>query len=292
MAKKSILVASVFGLFSFAMVGLTGDESAVTNASTQPMKLAAYEGLYDGARGAEIVVFGILNQEKKPGDDTNPFLFEFKVPYLLSFLANRSFDSFVPGINDLVFGNEKEGIVGIDKKIERGKLAVADLAVYKDAKKAGDGAAVDAALAKFEQNKDFLGYGYLTNAEDGVPPVPLTFYSFHIMIFLSLFFGFICIAYLIYGMKDTIEEKRWLLPLGVASFFLAMIASQAGWVVAEVGRQPWAIQDMLPVGVATSNLAKGNVMITFWMFAGLFTLLLLAEIKIMLRQIKKGPEGV
>jgi cytochrome d ubiquinol oxidase subunit I len=71
-----------------------------------------------------------------------------------------------------------------------------------------------------------------------------------------------------------------------------MIASQAGWIVAELGRQPWAIQDMLPVGAATSNLAKGNVMTTFWMFAILFTLLLLAEIKIMLNQIKKGPEGV
>ncbi|NNK97291.1 MAG: cytochrome ubiquinol oxidase subunit I [Desulfobacterales bacterium] len=292
MAKKSILVASVFGLFSFAFVGMTGDESAFANASTQPMKLAAYEGLYDGKRGADIVVFGILNPDKQPADEKSPFLFEFKVPYLLSFLANRSFDSFVPGINDLAFGNDKEGIVGIGKKIERGKLAVGDLAAYKDAKKAGDGVAVEAALAKFEQNKDFLGYGYLSKPEDGIPPVQMTFYSFHIMIFLSLFFGFICIAYLIYGMKDTIEEKRWLLPLGVASFFLAMIASQAGWVVAEVGRQPWAIQDMLPVGVATSNLAKGNVMTTFWMFAVLFTLLLLAEIKIMLRQINKGPEGV
>ena len=70
-----------------------------------------------------------------------------------------------------------------------------------------------------------------------------------------------------------------------------MIASQAGWIVAEVGRQPWAIQNMLPVGVATSNLDAGNVMTTFWMFAILFTLLLLAEIRIMLNQIKKGPEG-
>jgi len=111
------------------------------------------------------------------------------------------------------------------------------------------------------------------------------------MVFLAVYFGLICLAYLVYGIKDTIEQKRWLLPLGILSFFLALVASQAGWVVAEVGRQPWAIQDMLPVTVATSNIGKGNVMATFWMFAGLFTLLLLAEIKIMLRQINKGPEG-
>ncbi len=291
MAKRSILVAAVFGLLSFFYVGLTGDESAYTNASTQPMKLAAYEGLYDGERQADIVALGVLNPAKQPGDDRQPFLFEIKIPYLLSLLANRSIDSFVPGINDLVYGNEAEGIIGIDKKIERGRIAIADLAAYKEAKAADDQAAAAAALARFEQNSEFLGHGYLEKPEDGVPPVQTSFYSFHIMVFLIAFFGFICAAYLYYTMKDTIEQKRWLLPLGVASFFVAMLASQAGWVTAEVGRQPWAIQDLLPVGAATSNLATGNVIATFWIFAGLFTLLLLAEIKIMLNQIKKGPEG-
>ncbi len=291
MAKKSILVAAVFGLFSFAYVALTGDESAYSNASTQPMKLAAYEGLYDGERKADIVAFGILNPEKQPGDDQQPFLYEFKIPYMLSFLANRSIDSFVPGINDIVYGNEEEGIVGMGEKMALGKKALADLTAYKDAKKSGDGVGAETALINFRENQGYLGYGYLDKPEDAVPSVQTTFYAFHIMVFLAVFFGFICIAYLYYGVKDTIEQKRWLLPLGILSFFLAMIASQAGWVVAEVGRQPWAIQDMLPVSVATSNIGKGNVMATFWMFAGLFTVLLLAEIKIMLGQIKKGPEG-
>jgi len=291
MAKKSILVAAVFGLFSFAYVGLTGDESAYSNADTQPMKLAAYEGLYDGERAAGIVAIGVLNPAKKVGDNEKTFLFDIHIPYLLSLLANRSIDSFVPGINDLVYGNKDEGLVGVDAKMVRGKEALADLTSYKEARKAGDNAAAEVALAKFNVNQDFLGYGYLEKPEDAVPPVQMSFYAFHIMVFLALYFGFICVAYLIYGVKDTIEQKRWLLPLGILSFFLAMVASQAGWIVAEVGRQPWAIQDMLPVGVATSNIGKGNVMTTFWMFAGLFTLLLLAEIKIMLRLIKKGPEG-
>ncbi|RZW18417.1 MAG: cytochrome ubiquinol oxidase subunit I, partial [Desulfobulbaceae bacterium] len=182
-------------------------------------------------------------------------------------------------------------IVGYDVKIKRGKQAITDLSAYKDAKKAGDAAAAEVSLARFIENKDYMGFGYLEKPEDGVPPVQMSYYSFHIMVYLAVFFGFLCLAYLVYGIKDTIEQKRWLLPLGVISFFLAMIASQAGWIVAEVGRQPWAIQNMLPVGAATSNLDAGNVMTTFWMFAGLFTLLLLAEIKIMLNQIKKGPEG-
>jgi cytochrome d ubiquinol oxidase subunit I len=197
----------------------------------------------------------------------------------------------VPGINDLVFGNEKEGIEGVGAKMERGTAAFNDLNAFKDARAAGDTAAADAALASFRQNEDYLGYAYLEKPEDAVPPVQTTYYSFHIMVYYSLFAAFIFLAYLAFTMKDTITEKRWLLPLGIASFFLAMVASQAGWATAEVGRQPWAIFGMLPVGVATSNLDTWNVIVTFWMFAGLFTLLLLAEIKIMLWQIKKGPEG-
>ena len=115
MATRSILVASVFGLFSFAYLGLTGDESAYSNAYTQPMKLAAYEGLFDGEHGADLVAFGILNPAVLPGSDEDPFLFSVKIPAMLSLLANRSADSFVPGINDLVYGNEAEGIVGVDE---------------------------------------------------------------------------------------------------------------------------------------------------------------------------------
>jgi cytochrome d ubiquinol oxidase subunit I len=292
MAKRSIIVASVFGLISFLYAGLTGDESAYNNAKIQPMKLAAYEGLYDGERGADLVAFGILNPDKVVGDDQDPFLFEIAIPKGLSLLGMREFNAYIPGVNDLLYGNESENLMGIDKKIELGKVAITDLKAFKDYSTAGDETAAMAALVKFEQNQDFLGYGYLDKPEDAVPSVQMSYYSFHIMVYLTVFLGLICLAYLVYGIKDTIEEKRWLLPFGVLSFFLAMIASQAGWIVAEVGRQPWAIQDMLPVGVATSNLAAGNVMTTFWIFAGLFTLLLLAEIKIMFNQIKKGPEGV
>jgi cytochrome d ubiquinol oxidase subunit I len=291
MAKRSIIVASVFGLISFLYSGLTGDESAYNNGRIQPMKMAAYEGLFKGSRGAELVAFGIMNPDKKVGDEQDPFLFEVAIPKGLSLLGKRDINAFIPGINDLLYGNDSENLVGYDKKIELGKAAITDLLAFKEARKAGDDATAQAALTKFEENQDFLGFGYLERPEEAVPPVQISYYAFHIMVYLAVFFGLICVAYLVYGLKDTIEEKRWLLPFGVLSFFLAMIASQAGWVVAEVGRQPWAIQNMLPVSAATSNLATGNVMTTFMMFAGLFTLLLLAEVKIMLNQINKGPEG-
>ena len=118
------------------------------------------------------------------------------------------------------------------------------------------------------------------------------FYSFHIMVILGSFFPVLFLAYLFYTFKGRIAEVRWLLPVGISSYFLGLVAQQMGWIVAEVGRQPWAIQGLLPVKVATTNLAVGHVQATFFMFLGLFTLLLIAEIKIMLKQISIGPEGL
>jgi len=289
-AKKSILVASLFGLLSSIMVGFTGDEAAYANAKNQPMKLAAFEGLYDGQESAGLVAAGILNPEKLPGDDANPFLYEIKIPGLLSLLANREHGSFVPGINDLVYGNREHGIMGVDKKIEKGKIAVELLSQYKTAKKEKNETRAKIALANFKKYEKFLGFGYLQNPEEAVPPIGLTFYSFHIMVALGALFPIIFLLYLYYTYKDSISEKKWLLRSGLFAVFLGYIASQAGWIVAEVGRQPWTIQNILPVSVARSNLTTGTVQTTFFLFLFLFTVLLVAEIRIMLKQIQIGPE--
>lgn len=292
MAKKSIIIASVFGVFSWGMTAVTGDQSAVVNAETQPMKLATYEGLYKGTKNAGLVAFGVLNHDKVPGDAEEPFRFEIKIPSLLSLLAKHDANAFVPGIEDLVWGNEAENIVGVDAKMERGKQAIQDLAAYKKAVDEKDSQNAELYLTRFNVNSDYLGYGYLSDPLDGVPPVETTFYTFHIMVIFAAFFLLIFVAYLYFSMKNTIEKKKLLLRVGFFSFFLAMIASQSGWIVAEVGRQPWIIQDMMPVHIGASNISAGNVQTTFFMFAVVFTLLLLAEITIMVKQIKKGPEGV
>jgi len=197
----------------------------------------------------------------------------------------------VPGIKDLVYGNEKENIMGASEKIKKGKAALEQLALYKKAKKSGDNAGAEATLTVFNQNKDYLGFGYLNAPEEAVPPVPLVYYAFHIMVALGGLFPIIFLLYLFFTLKGTIIHQKWLLALGVISVFLGFVASQCGWIVAEVGRQPWAIQDLLPVTVARSNLTAGTVQTTFFMFLAIFTLLLIAEIRIMLKQIQIGPEG-
>jgi len=292
MAKKSIIVASVFGLLSCLFTAFTGDESAYNNGNYQPMKLAAYEGLFDGKKGADIVALGVLTSGKRVGDGKEPFAFEVSIPKGLSILAKRELNAFVPGINDLVYGNEAEGIMPVAEKMEKGRAAITDLAAIHEAVKAGDEQEKAEALARFKVNQDYLGFGYLDTPEETVPPVATTYYSFHVMVYLGTFFILLLLLYLYFSYKDTLEDKIWLLVLGFCSFFLALTASEFGWVVAEVGRQPWAIQDMMPVKVATTNIAAGHVKATFFMFFVLFAVLLIAEIKIMLKQIKIGPEGV
>jgi len=290
MAKKSIIVASVFGLLSSSYVAFTGDESAYEVAQKQPMKLAAIEGLYKGETKAGIVAAGILNPDKKPGDSQDPFLLQVKIPYLLSLLANRSLNSFVPGIDDLVYGNEEHQIEGAASKMVKGKQAINDLGAFKQAKKDNNSQQADISLEKFRENQEYMGYGYLNSPEEAVPPVAIPYYAFHIMVSLGTLFPLLFAAFLFYGIKDSLTQQKWLLPLGLVSGLLGLIAQQSGWIVAEVGRQPWAINGLLPVKVSTTNLAATNVQITFFMFLGLFTILLAAEITIMLKQISIGPE--
>ncbi len=290
MAKRSIIVASVFGLIASIFVAFTGDESAYNVAQKQPMKLAAIEGLYQGDTNCALCAVGILNPDQKPGQTSDPYLFAIKLPGALSFLATRTFDGFVPGINDLVYGNPEQGVVGVTDKVDSGRIAVEQLALYKGARKEANDQVAETALATFKEHEANLGYGFLQSPEEAIPPVALSFYSFRVMVGLGTYFPILFILMLVFTLRETIENKRWLLGLGVISLFLGYLASEAGWVVAEVGRQPWAIQGLLPVSVARSNLTTATVAGTFFMFLFLFTILLIAEIRIMLKQISIGPE--
>lgn len=291
-AKRSMIVAASFGLLTSIFLLVTGDESAYQVAQHQPTKLAAMEGLYDGQSRAGIVAIGQLNTEKEIGDGKDEFVWSIEVPYALSFLGYRNVNAFVPGIDDLVAGNKSLGIESAASKIQKGKVAINALKDYKEAKKNGNIEQAKESLNLFRANQCYLGYGYLKNPKDIIPPVGLSFYSFHIMVGLGSWFLILFFFVLYFSMIGKIDTKKFLLRASIWSIPLGYVAGEAGWIVAEVGRQPWAIQEMLPTGVATSSIDEVSVMITLGLFAIVFTSLLIAEIKIMLKQIKVGPEGV
>ncbi len=287
-AKKSLIIGASFGLIASLFLVFTGDASAKAVALTQPAKLAAMEGIYDGKKGEGIVAFGILNLDKKIGDKKEPFLFKIEIPKLLSLLSYHDANAFVAGVDDLVYGNNKEGIKSASSKIQKGKIAIDALKKYKKAKANGDRKSAKEALNRFRKYEKYFGYGYLNNPKEIIPPVALTFYSFHIMVGLGFCFVLLFLFVLYFAMRGKIESKKWLLQLAIFTIPLGYLAQELGWVVAEVGRQPWAIEGMLPVKMASSHVSVGAVQFTFWLFAFIFTLLLIAEVGIMSKQIKIG----
>ncbi len=287
-AKRSLVVAASFGFICSIFLFFSGDESAYRVTQTQPMKLAAMEGLYKGENRAGIVAFGILNPKKTIDNDESVFVFDIQIPYALSILGNRDPNSFVPGITDLVLGNESKGIRPLQERIDNGKLAISALKEYKVAKDLGDSTAMEFNRLRLESNFKDFGYGYLQKPSDAIPPVAITFYSFHLMVALGSLFFVLFIVVLYLSMANDIERFRKILWVCVLCIPLGFIAAEAGWIVAEVGRQPWAIQDLMPVGIAATNLGSVNVKISFFLFLILFTALLIAELKIMISAIKKG----
>ena len=291
-ARSSLKVGAWVGLIGIVLTMATGDGSAVQVAKVQPMKLAAMEGLYDGKVGQDLVGFGIVNPDKKSGDDQQAIYAEVAIPYGLSLLANHDANSFVPGINDLIEGHaltpagDTINTVSYAERIEMGKAARRALYDYNEAAKIGDEPAMEDALARIDANYKYFGYGYLDTPEDAVPPVAITFYAFRIMVMIGgylLLFFLLAIAATTWKLKWL--EKPWLHWVGIVSIPLVWICSQAGWVVAEVGRQPWVIQDLMPTNAAISEISAGSVQLTFWIFAILFTAMLVAELSIMFRYI-------
>ena len=134
----------------------------------------------------------------------------------------------------------------------------------------------------------YFGYGYVEKEEQVIPNIPLTFWAFRLMAGLGAFFilFFAVLTFIVY--RRDVTRHRWLLIAGLCTLPLGYIATESGWVLAEMGRQPWTIQDMLPTWAAVSDVPSASIATTFFLFLALFTTLLVVEISILTKQIKKG----
>ena len=276
-AIASIKTAALVGIVGTLAVMFSGDGSGIHAAKYQPMKLAAAEGLEDGGPRAP---FSIV-----PG---------LEIPGMLSILATHDINGYVPGINDLLNGYVDENGVehlSADAKISKGTVALAAFKSYRSLKDNDPEAAAEARKV-LEENIDCFGYGYIEKPEDLIPNVPLVYWSFRIMVGLGGFLMLLMVLVLFFGWKGKLENMKWLQWVALLSIPLVYLAGQAGWVVAEAGRQPWAIDGLLPVSAAVSSLSAGAVRTTFFIFIAVFTLFLAIELRILFKAIKKGPEAV
>ena len=292
MARQSIKIASVVGIVASVLTMATGDFSAVKVAETQPMKLAAMEALYDGGEGVALTAVAAVNPFEQPdyakGGEAP---LRIAIPNGLSLLATHKADGYVPGVNDLLNGYTRaDGTreLSAEEKMERGRRAISTLAEYRKLKAAdANDKRLPEIAEQLKQDMPYFGYGYIKDRAELVPYIPVNFYAFRVMVGVGtlLMLFFLVIGHIAWR-KDITAKYRWLYIAALVMLPLTYLASEAGWIVAELGRQPWAIQDMLPTVAAVSDLKSGSVAFTFFLFLVLFTVLLVAEVSIMCRVIR------
>ena len=276
-ALASIRVAASVGIIGTVVLMLSGDGSGIQAAKYQPMKLAAAEGLEEGGEGAPFCIV--------PG---------LEIPNMLSILATHDVNGYVPGINNILEGyTDSEGVTHLsaEEQIARGKLALDAFREYRQLKDTNPEAALEARKV-LEENIQYFGYGYINSPEELIPPVGLIYWAFRVMVGLGGFLLVLMILVLWAERKGKLTGMKWLQWVALWSIPLVYLAGQAGWIVAEVGRQPWVIQGLLPTKAAVSSVSVGAVQTTFFLFVAIFTLFLAIEIRIMLKAIKEGPKGV
>lgn len=287
-AKRSMTIAIVFALCAMGGSGLSGDLSALAVTEHQPAKLAAMEAEYETQEPpASWSILALPNEEAMDN------YFSIRIPALLGIIATHSLDTPVQGMRDIVANNEQ--------RVRRGLIANRALTEMR----AGN---VTPELQKtFNLYKKDLGYGLLlvehaqdplnpTEAEikvaarHSVPPVFITYYAFRVMMGIVGLLGLLALAagfFLWY--KRDLHTRTLILKGLVLAIPLPFIACEAGWLIAEIGRQPWAIQDILPTFLATSTLSPTDVGISLLAFVGIYTVLLFIEMKLMVHAIKLGP---
>ncbi|HVS25948.1 MAG TPA: cytochrome ubiquinol oxidase subunit I [Burkholderiales bacterium] len=289
-ALRSFAVAAGFGLASTLSVIVLGDESGYTTGEVQKVKLAVIEAEWEtAAPPAAFTFFGIPNDEKERTD------YALRIPYVLGLIATRSVDEKVLGIKEL----KAEHL----KRIDSGIIAYAALQKLRSGDKSQE------VLETFAKHKADLGYGLLLKkytpgvvdatleqkvkaANDTIPKVAPIFWSFRIMVGLGILFLFIFSCAFYFCARRDVHHQTWLLKLALYSIPLPWIAAELGWIVAEYGRQPWTISDVLPTFLSTSNIEAGKIYFSLAGFIFFYTFLLIVELYLMFKYARLGPSSL
>ncbi len=298
-AKKSLIIASAFGLLSSLSLVVAGDESGYTDGQHQKMKLASIEAVWETEEApASFTLFGW------PDKTNRKTHFAVKVPYVLGLIATRSLDTKVTGINDLIKEAQSEITEGVTEykqlKIIRSEL--------KEMQKNNN----NFNLKDFENKyKDYsfnnLGSALLlkkirpdienATTEDInkaslliIPNVALIFWSFRIMVACGFWMILLMILCFYYFSIKADFTKKWLLILACLTLPMPWIASELGWIVAECGRQPWVINKILPTFAGVSSIPTSSVIGSTIFFVVMYTAMLIVDVFLMIKYIKLGPQ--
>lgn len=286
-ARRSFRIAAAFGLAGTASVIVLGDESGYSVGEAQRSKLAAIEAMWETEPApAGFNLIAIPNEERQAND------FEVRIPYVLGLIATRSTTEVIPGIKDIREMNRL--------RIESGIQAV--IALENMRKNPQD----EAARITLKAHEKDLGYGLLVKkyvdsprqatpeiinkaAMDSVPRIAPLFWSFRVMVGLGVAMLALMVVAFWHSVKGTFQSKPWLLKWALYSIPMPWIAIEAGWLVAEYGRQPWTVFGVLPTHLSASSLSVESLWGSIAGFVGFYSLLLVAEMYLMFKYARLGP---
>jgi cytochrome bd ubiquinol oxidase subunit I len=289
-ARRSFAIASAFGLAGVLSVIVLGDESGYEVGEVQQVKLAAIEAEWETQEApAAFTLFGLPNEETQHTD------YAVKIPAVLGLIATRSLDEQVPGLREIKENNLK--------RIVRGQQAY-DL---MQRIRAGDKSATT--LEAFNAVRDDLGFGLLLSGytddvlnasteeiaaavEATVPKVWPLFWSFRVMVGCGMLMLLLFACAFWHSARRTPDKPKWLLKFAIFSLPLPWIACETGWFVAEYGRQPWAIGEILPTHLAVSSLSVSEVWFTLISIAVLYSIFVIIEVWLMTKYARKGPSSL
>jgi len=289
-ARRSFAIAAAFGMASILSVIVLGDESGYRLGEVQKAKLAAIESQWETHPApAPFTAFGIPNQKEQKTD------FAIEIPYVAGIIATRSITEEITGLKDQIMHNET--------RIRNGIQA------YALMKKLQAGEKTPENLAKFKEIKVDLGYGLLLSpytanivdateeqikmaAEDSIPPVAPIFYSFRAMVGAGVLMLLLIGIAFIDSCRHRIGQRTWLLKALLWGLPLPWIAIEAGWVVAEIGRQPWTIGEVLPTYMSASTLSTSDLLFSMIGICAFYTILLVIEMYLMVKFARKGPSSL
>lgn len=289
-ARRSFAVAAGFGLMTSIAVIVMGDESGHEMGSYQPVKLAAIEAEWETQPAPAAFTALALPSQK---DQKNHYAIE--IPYLLGIIATRSVDKPVIGLKDLMAESEMRVRNGIQ--------------AYSLLQQLQNGSADPQVIQQFEDSKQDLGYGLLLSrytdkitdasesqiqaaAADSIPQVWPLFFAFRIMVACGVIMFLVLAAAAWAVWRLRIGQQKWLLRLAIFAIPLPWIAVEMGWFVAEYGRQPWAIEGVLPTYIAHSDLSAASLLFSMILICGLYTLFLVAELYLMFKFARLGPSSL
>jgi cytochrome d ubiquinol oxidase subunit I len=292
-AKRSLAVAASFGLACSLSVVVLGDESGYIASENQKMKVAAIEAAWHtDVPPAGFTVFGL------PDVAARTTHAEVKIPWLLGLIATRSIDQPVPGIMDLVARARARIVDGVEayKALERLRSERADaLDIEAQQRLAAQQADLGYALLllRYTDNPAHASAKQIDAAAwSTVPNVPVLFWSFRVMVGLGIFFILLFAAAFYLSMRHRFEQHPWFLRLAFFSLPLPWIAIELGWIVAEYGRQPWAIDGVLPTFLGASPTTVANVWFSLAGFVVFYTALAVVDAFLIVRVIRRGPDGL